>query len=153
MMTRLAQRRSDERGQLAGIEMLPLGVLVFAVGVLFFAQLWAVVDAKSATESAAREATRTFVEAQADVGAAEQQARSAALDVLTAAGRDAARATVRANGSLVLERCAPVTFEVSYSVPVVALSFLTWGNGFEVTSSHTEIVDPYRDALDGGRCG
>ena len=39
MTTRLAQRLSDERGQLAGIEMLPLGVLVFAVGVLFFGQL------------------------------------------------------------------------------------------------------------------
>ena len=153
MTTRLAQRRSDERGQLAGIEMLPLGVLVFAVGVLFFGQLWAVIEAKSATESAAREATRTFVESQVDAGAAEQRARSAALDVLTAAGRDSGRATVRANGPLVLERCAPVTFEVTYSVPVVRLGFVDWGNGFEVTSSHTEIVDPYRDALDGGRCG
>ncbi|HCB36952.1 MAG TPA: hypothetical protein DEP66_01695, partial [Acidimicrobiaceae bacterium] len=52
---------ADERG-IVGFEVLPFLVLVFMVGTLMFAQSWAVLDAKSATTAAARQAARTFVE-------------------------------------------------------------------------------------------
>ncbi len=53
---------------------------------------------------------------------------------------------------LTLDRCATITFEVSYEVPVVALPLISWGSGFTVRSSHTEIVDPFRDGLEGAGC-
>ncbi len=151
-MTRTHRRRRDESGQLAGIEVLPFGILVFVVGVLFFAQLWAVVSAKSSTESAAREATRTFVESSGDVGAAAGNASGAAAEVLTSAGRSSSRASIVPMTPLTLDRCATITFEVSYEVPVVALPLISWGSGFTVRSSHTEIVDPFRDGLEGAGC-
>lgn len=145
-------RARDESGQLAGVEMLPLGILVFAVGVLFFAQLWAVIEAKATTESAAREATRTFVESQGDVGLAGSDAAAAAADVLVAAGRSTSRAAIGPTTPLTLDRCATITFTVEYDVPVIALPLINWGSGFTVSSSHTEVVDPFRDALTGDGC-
>ncbi|MGZ4694068.1 MAG: hypothetical protein ACXWA3_10620, partial [Acidimicrobiales bacterium] len=53
--------RRDDRGQLAGIEVLPFGVLVFVVGALLITNAWAVVDAKIAVDAASREAVRTYV--------------------------------------------------------------------------------------------
>ena len=145
-------RRRDESGQIAGIELLPFGFLIFIMGVLFFAQIWAVFEAKSAANSAARETTRTFVESPAqlelrEAAAASEAAGYAALD---AQGRDPARASITPIGSLSLDRCARATFEVSYSVPVINLPLLAgFGDGITVRSRHSEIVDPFRDGLTG----
>ncbi len=53
----------DDRGQVAGIEAVPFGILIFVVGALLIANAWAVIDVKMAVTSAAREAARTYVEA------------------------------------------------------------------------------------------
>ncbi|MGV3758684.1 MAG: hypothetical protein ACO1PW_03960 [Actinomycetota bacterium] len=47
-----------DRGQVAGIEAIPFGLLIFVLGGLLLANAWAVVDAKLATDAAAREAVR-----------------------------------------------------------------------------------------------
>src|SRR5690606_27037415 len=74
-------RLDDDAGQVAGIEVLPFGFLLFVVGVLLLANAWAVVDAKMSVTSAAREAARSFVESDdAESGAAA--ARVAAADAL-----------------------------------------------------------------------
>jgi hypothetical protein len=138
-----------------GIEVLPFGLLIFVVGTLLVVNAWAVVDAKLATDAAAREATRSFVEA--DVGAAdrsgdaEARAVDTGLEALAAFGRDPERATVAlselAGG---YTRCARATFTVSYQVPALTLPWVGgFGDGFTVTSSHSELVDPYRDGVPG----
>ena len=59
----MSTRCSGDRGQIAGIEAIPFGVLLFIVGALLVANAWAVIDVKMTVTSAAREAARTYVEA------------------------------------------------------------------------------------------
>jgi phenylalanyl-tRNA synthetase beta chain len=51
-----APRLGGDGGQVAGIEALPFGVLIFVVGALLITNLWAVIDTKIAVDAAAREA-------------------------------------------------------------------------------------------------
>jgi hypothetical protein len=133
-----------------GIEALPFGQLIFVVGALLIANAWAVVDAKFATDGAAREAVRSFVEAS-DGDRALEDARAAGLAAIDAHGRDPERAEVGPVGAATLERCARVTFEVVYEVPALSLPFIGgFGNApFEVRSTHSELVDPFRSGVPG----
>jgi hypothetical protein len=143
-------RGRGDAGQVGGIEALPFGLLIFVVGALLIANAWAVVDAKFATDAAARQAVRTFVEAtRADDALAE--ARPAGLDAVEAHGRDPARATVDPLGAARLERCERVTFEVVYEVPALSLPFIGgYGRApFRVRSAHSELVDPFRSGVPG----
>ncbi|MDQ3980429.1 MAG: hypothetical protein M3314_12890 [Actinomycetota bacterium] len=148
-----ARLRRDEAGQFAGVEVLPFGLLVFVVGVLVIANAWAVIDAKLAVVSAAREATRAYVESPPDsdpVGRAEAAARAA----IEAAGRDPSRVTISAVEAD-FSRCGQVRFEVQYPIPRLTVPFLGgYGEGFTATGRHGEIVDPYRSGVPSGsrRC-
>lgn len=150
MSATIATRCRGDRGQVGGIEVLPFGFLVFVAATLLIANVWGVVDAKFAVSAAAREATRAYVEADsADQAAATSQQRG--HETLAAFGRADGRASV---GQPVLAepfgRCTRVTIVVSYSVPVIAVPFIGGlGNIAPVTSSHTAIVDPFRDGLHG----
>lgn len=150
----------DDRGQAGGIEALPFGVLVFVVGTLLVANAWAVVDAKLAVDAASRQATRHFVEAEvAGTGAVDDaaaSAREAGLAALAAHGRRAERADVRltglvpAPGQAGYSRCARATFTATYVVPALSLPWIGgFGNGIDVVSSHSELVDPYRHGVPG----
>jgi hypothetical protein len=152
--------RSDDRGQMGGVEALPFGVLIFVIGTLLVVNAWAVVDAKSATDAAAREATRRFVEAPvvdaSGVRDAEAAAVAAGLDALAAAGRDPGRGTVTLTGLSAPDggdgyvRCARATFTATYRVPALTLPWIGgYGGGFRVTSSHSELVDPFRNGVPG----
>lgn len=151
-----AQRRAcGDAGQVGGIEALPFGLLLFVVGTLLIANAWAVVDAKFATDAAAREAARTFVEGT-DTSAALADAERAARASVAGHGRDPERATIRPLGDPVLVRCERATFEVVYEVPALSLP-LIGGYGtapFRVRSAHSELVDPFRSGLpgDAGDC-
>ena len=96
----------DDRGQLAGIEVLPFGVLIFVVGALLITNAWAVVDAKIAVDAASREAVRTYVEAP-DGNTALTAARAAADDTIAAHGRrpELASVTVHHDGDRPFGRC------------------------------------------------
>lgn len=147
------RRCRGDQGQAGGFEVIPFGVLVFVAGTLLVANLWAVVDAKMAATSAAREAARVYVEAP-DGGSALAQAEQAADAALAARGRDPSRATVRlVEGDF--GRCRPVVVEVAYTVPALSVPFLgRYGDGFVVHARHREIVDPYRSGLEGpADCG
>ena len=145
--------RRDEAGQFAGIEVLPFGLLVFVVGVLVVANAWAVIDAKLAVVSAAREATRAYVESPPDsdpLARAEAAARSA----MEGAGRDPARLSLTALDAD-FSRCGQVRFEASYPIPRLTLPFVGgYGEGFTARARHGEIVDPYRSGVPSGgrRC-
>jgi hypothetical protein len=156
----VTRRRNGDRGQVGGIEVLPFGLLVFVVGTLLVANAWAVVDAKLAVDAAAREATRHFVEADVpaadDFGDAEAAARRAGYEALAAHGREAARSTVELtalespDGQVGFARCARATFTARYDVPVLRLPWIGgFGSGLDVTSRHSELIDPYRDGVPG----
>lgn len=143
-------RCRGDRGQVGGIEALPFGVLIFVLGSLLIANAWAVVDAKFATDAAARQAARTFVEGTgaADALAAAEEAGRAAI---AAHGRDPERAEIGPVGDPRLARCERATFEAVYEVPALSLP-LIGGYGrspFRVRSTHSELVDPFRSGLPG----
>lgn len=144
----------DERGQVAGLEGLLFGVLVFVFGTLLVVNGWSVVDAKSAASAAAREATRVYVESGVSADA-DAQATEAGMQAFEGLGRSRDRAAVeRVAGSRA--RCERVVFEASYVVPLVQVPVLGGaGRGLRVAARHSEVVDPYRSGA-GGRaaaCG
>lgn len=145
----------DDRGQVAGIEAVPFGILIFVVGALLIANAWAVIDVKMAVNSAAREAARTYVEAPShSIG--REQADRAAHDALAAHNRDPSRATIGGpTDPSAFTRCNRVTFTVSYPVPAITLPFIGgFGSGFTVTARHSELVDPFRNDIPGeALCG
>lgn len=143
-------RCTGDRGQIGGIEALPFGLLIFVLGSLLIANAWAVVDAKFATDSAARQAARTFVEGN-DEAAALAAAQEAGRAAIEGHGRDPERVLIEAIGELRLARCAQATFEAVYEVPALSIP-LIGGYGtapFRVRSSHSEVVDPFRSGLVG----
>ena len=145
----LGPGRGDERGQVGGIEALAFGGLVCVFGTLLVVNAWAVVDAKSATAAAAREAARTFVEA-VPAEDADLQARAAGLAALEGFGRRPTDAVVRrVEGTG--RRCARVVYEAASAVPLVQVPVIgSFGRGFRVSSRHSEVVDPYRSGVGGG---
>lgn len=153
-MTRRLDWR-DDRGQVAGIEAIPFGVLLFVIGALLIANAWAIIDAKMTVTSAAREAARTYVEAS-DHQSGRLHADEAVRDVLHAHGRDAERAAVIGPDSPdAFTRCSRVSFTVSYPVPALTLPWIGgFGHGFDVTAMHSELIDPFRNDVPGeATCG
>jgi hypothetical protein len=149
-----SRRCRGEAGQVGGIEALPFGLLIFVVGSLLIANAWAVVDAKFATDAAARQAARTFVEGDDEL-VARRDAVVAGLAAIEGHGRDPARASVEPVGDASLARCARVTFEAEYEVPALSLPFIGgYGSApFRVRSTHSELVDPFRSGLVGSAAG
>lgn len=152
---RAPRRARGDHGQLAGAEVIPIGLLVLLVGALLAANVWAVADARLAVGVAAREAARAYVEAptEHDAIARGVAAGRAALEGL---GRDATRASITFGhaGDRPWARCARAVTTASYVVPLVALPWIGGhGDGVTVEARHSELVDPYRGGLDGeARC-
>jgi Flp pilus assembly protein TadG len=145
----------DDRGQVAGIEAVPFGILLFVVGALLIANAWAVIDVKMAVTSAAREAARTYVEAP-DHLTGRQDADRAARDAIVAHKRNTALVSIEGpTDQSAFTRCNRVRFTVSYPVPAISLPFVGgFGSGFTVTATHSEIVDPFRNGVPGeALCG
>lgn len=144
------ERRRGDRGQIGGMEVLPFGFLLFVSVTLLIANAWGIVDAKLAVTAAAREAIRAYVESD-DARTATAVAKRRAVETLTAYGRGGSRSSV---GDPVLRgayrRCGRVTVTVSYDLPVIALPFIGgFGNLRPVSSTFTEVIDPYRSGLEG----
>ncbi len=132
------------------MEVLPLGFLTFIAGTLLFANVWGVIDAKLAVTSAAREAARAYVEAP-DQATGTSAATRRAEETLAAYGRDGDRAEVgvpEAPSGYV--RCARISVTVSYDVPAIAIPFMGgFGDLAPVSSTYSELIDPFRDGLPG----
>ncbi len=140
-------------GFAGGFEGLLFGLLIFVAGTLLVAYAWGVVDTKTATGEAARQAVRTYVEAP-DASTAAQQADVAAAAALAGYGRDPRRATV-AVAAAGFARCDRVTISVSYPAPLVDLPFIgEVGRAQSVSSRHSELMDPFRSGVPGiASCG
>ena len=149
-MSASIRRCCGDAGQVGGIEVLPLGFLIFVAVPLLLVNTWGVIDAKLATTSASREAVRTFVEAP-NLAEAVANAELRGAETLAAYGRDGERAVVEtpvlADGYV---RCGRVTLTVTYQVPALDIPFLGgFGDVITVESTSTELIDPFRDGLPG----
>lgn len=133
------------------MEALPFGLLIFVAGSLLAASAWAVVDVKLAVEAAAREAARAYVEAP-DASSAPEAARRRARETIAGHGRDADRVAVEVDhpDGRPWARCVRVVVTATYPVPAITVPWVGgWGDGLDVTSSHSEVIDPYRAGLAG----
>lgn len=140
-------RPVDDRGQ-GGLEVLPFGFLVLVVGVLLVANVWAVIDAKVAAESASREAARAYVESNDDAAALDTS-RAAAREAMRGHGRDDERARYVPPTDASFRRCARITWTVEYDVPTLTLPWIGGLGGGVITAraSHSEVIDPYRSGV------
>jgi Flp pilus assembly protein TadG len=135
----------DDGGQVAGIEGLIFGVLIFVLGSFLVINLWAVIDARLAADVGAREAARAFVEGR-NLGDAKDQAIAAAQEAMEGYGRPIPDTAVSFSPDNVFERCARVTITVTYQLPgVLTPVFGSFGQGVTVYGRHTELVDPLRN--------
>lgn len=149
-MSERVRRLRDDRGQVAGIEAIPFGILVFVVGALLIANAWAVIDVKMAANAAARSASRVYVEAS-DHGSGRIAAEQSARETIRAHGRNPNLMAIEGpTDPNAFTRCRRVTFTIRYPVPAMTLPIVGGlGSGFIVTSSHSEIVDPFRNEVPG----
>ena len=146
------KRRQRESGQ-AGAEILAFGFVLLIGMVLLVANVWAVIDAKLTVTAAAREGVRAMVEANADT--ADADAHRAVDAVITGANRQLDHVTFAAaiDGGT-YERCARVTIRITAKVASIALPHIGGlRSPFRVSSTHSELVDPFRSGLEGvGTC-
>lgn len=145
---------AGDRGQVAGIEALPFGLLIFVAGSLLLVNMWGVVDCKFAADAAAREAARYVVEsARLDRDPAEVRAgaEAVALRTLRDHGRERPPSVhVRPEDAL-LQRCERIQVTVSTKVPAIQLPFFGgFGESFDIVATHSELIDPTRSGV-GGR--
>jgi hypothetical protein len=149
-----SRRVVGDRGQVAGIEALPFGLLVFVAGGLLIVNVWGVVDSKFAADAAAREATRYVVEtarADREPSTVIADATAIARQTLDDHGRPApATVTVRPD-VLAFARCQRVEVTVATEVPAIRIPFVGgFGDAFDIVASHSELIDPTRSGV-GGR--
>jgi hypothetical protein len=145
------RRAAGERGQVAGIEALPFGLLIFVAGTLLLVNMWGVVDTKFAADASAREAARYVVES-AGAGVEPWTVRDGAQQAAerTFADHGKQRSIEVDPPGATIVRCERVTVRVSTVVPAIRLPFFGgYGDGFDVVATHSELVDPTRSGVDG----
>lgn len=133
----------------AGAEALAVGSLVLVVAMVLVVNAWAVLDTRTALESAAREYLRAYTEAGSPAAAAADGRR--ALDmVLGDRPGLAGRVQVSAPRPGGFGPCAAATVRLSSDVPAVRIPFLAdgWGR-HTVTVRATELVDAHREMVAG----
>lgn len=142
------RRCRSDGGQVAGIEVLPFGFLVFVVGTLLLVNAWAVVDTRMALAAAAREGARAAAETVTGADDARAAADAAARQALDAHGRlDDRTDDVAVSFPSGYGRCRPVAVTVGYRVPAINLPWIGgFGTGIDVTVTASERVDAYRSA-------
>lgn len=145
--------RDPEAGFVAGADALLIGVLVFVMGTLVAVNAWSVVDARFAASAAAREAVRAAVETP--VGADPHvRALHAGRAAHAAHGRDVEALHLEPVGAVGLARCQRIRYRAVVTVPSTIVPGMWATGGFEVTATHSEVVDPHRSGLaPGGGCG
>jgi hypothetical protein len=152
-VTPLGLRRRGERGQAGGMEVLPFGLLIFIGGALLITNIWGVVDSKFATDAAAREAARWVVEAAGQATSADALRAGAtqiATDTLADHGRRGPVDVQVGPAGAGFVRCERIEVTVAIQVPAIRLPFVGgFGDAFDVTATHGELIDPTRSGVDG----
>ncbi len=148
-MSGTARRSADvtgEDGAVAGLEALAFGVLVFVIGTLLIANLWAAIDGRSAADGAARAAARAVISAGPD-GDHDAVAVAAATAAMAAHGLPPDREPdVELTGTYA--RCAVIEVTVAHAVPLVVLPTVgVRAPAVTVRATHAAVVDPYVSGL------
>lgn len=139
------KRRFDERGQAAGLESIPFGILVFVGGLLLVVNLWAVVDQRAALDTAARDYLRAYT--AAPTGALARQAGEAAA--LSSIGARASEADLRiVEPDEPFGPCRPATVTLRLDIEAIRAPFIGSTGSTTITSTRTELVQPYGRAID-----
>lgn len=153
MRPRPRHRVPGDRGQVAGIEVLPFGLLIFIAGALLLTNIWGVVDAKFATDAAAREATRYVVEvARSDVAPSDvvDGATDIARQTLDDHGRPAPATVTIEPDAAAFTRCQRIRVTVRSEVPAIRIPFIGgFGDPFDIVATHSELIDPTRSGVAG----
>lgn len=135
------------------MEVLPFGLLIFVGGALLIVNIWGVVDAKFATDAAARESARWVVEAagrSTSPDALRAGATRVAADTLADHGRHGPATVQVGPTGAAFVRCERIEVTVAIEVPVIRLPFMGgFGNAFDVRATRGELIDPTRSGVDG----
>lgn len=136
----------DEHGAVAGLEALAFGVLVFVLGTLLVANVWAAVDGRSAADGAARAAARAVITAPPGSDL-DRVAHEAATGALVAHGVATER-LLEVTLAGALTRCGVVEVTVVHRVPLAVLPQRSARRaGIDVRASHAAVVDPFASGL------
>jgi Flp pilus assembly protein TadG len=146
MSDQAPRRFRVDNGFVGGAEGIVFGIVVFVFGILLMFNAWAVVDTKMAVSSAARETARTYVESDGSSAAAFDAGHNAFA--ATSNFDPTSLSAPQIDGEF--RRCGRIDVTYTYTVPAISLpGGFGWGGGFEVTATHSELVDPFRSGLDG----
>lgn len=147
----MSGRFNEERGVVAGSDMLLFGFLAFVLSSLVIVNVWSVIDASLAVSAAAREGARAYVEADPNTAWAESQARM--NDVMASFGRTDRAVPLAAPQIEAYERCAVVTVTVEYDLALIELPlFGDFGSLTRIDATHSERIDAYRSGDFEGSC-
>lgn len=143
-----AAGRRSERGALAGLDGLLVGVLVLLGGTVLVVNLWSVVTTRAALDSAAREYLRAWTAAASpqDARVESRRALQASLDGAGVAARDLE--VIEAEPAL-FGPCATASVEVRAVVPAVHAPFLGTLGELDLRVGGEELVPPNREVIPG----
>ncbi|MCB9387486.1 MAG: hypothetical protein H6517_06630 [Microthrixaceae bacterium] len=129
----------------AGAEALAVGTLIVLAGLILVVNAWAVVDTRTALESAAREYLRVYTESE-DPASAATAGRRAVDDVLEDRPAMLERLLLEAPQPERFGPCEAAAVRLTSRVPAihVPLTGARWGE-HTVTVSAVELIDAHRE--------
>jgi len=137
-----------ERGAVAGAEGVAFGVLVLLAGAILLVNAWAVIDTRTALDSAAREYLRAYTEADTPEQAAAAGDRAVHL-VLEGRHTLSVALTVDAPPADRFGPCAPAAVTLSVTVPAIRMPFVDGFGEQRVSVRHAELIDAHREITPG----
>ncbi len=137
-----------ERGAVAGLEGLMLGVLVLVAGTVLVANAWSVLEVRRSLDGAGREYLRAYTQAASPTDALAS-GRRALHDVLDGERGSMAGVEVTEPDPSWFGPCASATVTLSATVPAARLPFIGTIASTTVEVTHTELVDAHREVASG----
>lgn len=136
--------KRDERGQ-AGVETIPLGIMVFVAMTLLLVNVWSVIDARMTVDSAARDYLRAYTGAALSAQARGEGAAAVARTI-EARHRGGDTLTI-APPTQVFGPCRAASVTVTLEVPAIRLPFLGSLGTTHVSATQRELIEPYGSAV------
>lgn len=133
----------NDRGLVGGSDGLLAGVLVALVGTLLIANVWSVIATRTDADAAVREYLRVYTRADGPgVGAASAEA--AALASLSSSGRSTATVSISPPDGSSFGPCGLARVTLRLRAPLVRVPGVAAIGSRTVTSSGSEVIDPWR---------
>jgi hypothetical protein len=137
-------RRAGQHGAVAGLEGLVFGALVLLAGSLVLVNAWAVVESRSALDTAAREYLRAYTR-QADRRSALRAGEEAARLTLAGRGTRLHGLQLRVPAADSFGPCGLASVRLRARVPRASVPFLGPLGDTDVTVTHSELIGPHRE--------